>query len=205
MARRPSRRSARSGSSMRRSSCRACCRCRSTIISPRIFRARCSSMSTRSPIMIDPLPHMYPDAAQFARDVAALGISTGDTVVAYDSGGWVAAPRAWWMFLSFGHRNVKVLDGGLKKWRAKAVRRSPARSRRSRERSRPGSIRNFVRSQQQVLEQYRDAGRAVGRCAPAAAFRGHGRGAAAGAAFRPYSRQPQRALCRVVRRRRPAR
>jgi thiosulfate/3-mercaptopyruvate sulfurtransferase len=64
----------------------------------------------------DPRPHMYPDAAQFARDVAALGISSGDTVVAYDSGGWVAAPRAWWMFLSFGHRNVKVLDGGLKKW-----------------------------------------------------------------------------------------
>jgi thiosulfate/3-mercaptopyruvate sulfurtransferase len=64
----------------------------------------------------DPRPHMYPNAAQFARDVSALGISTGDTVVAYDSGAWVAAPRAWWMFLSFGHRNVKVLDGGLKKW-----------------------------------------------------------------------------------------
>ena len=59
---------------------------------------------------------MYPSAEQFARDVSALGISSGDTVVAYDSGGWVAAPRAWWMFLSFGHRDVKVLDGGLKKW-----------------------------------------------------------------------------------------
>ncbi|MGM4892998.1 3-mercaptopyruvate sulfurtransferase [Tardiphaga sp. 839_C3_N1_4] len=64
------------------------------------------------------LPHMYPDADQFARDVGALGISSGDTVVAYDAGGWVAAPRAWWMFLSYGHANVKVLDGGLKKWKA---------------------------------------------------------------------------------------
>jgi thiosulfate/3-mercaptopyruvate sulfurtransferase len=64
----------------------------------------------------DPRPHMYPDAAQFARDVAALGISSDDTVVAYDSGAWVAAPRAWWMLLSFGHRSVKVLDGGLQKW-----------------------------------------------------------------------------------------
>jgi thiosulfate/3-mercaptopyruvate sulfurtransferase len=64
----------------------------------------------------NPLPHMYPDAAQFARDVSALGVSTGDTVVAYDSGGWVAGPRAWWMLLSFGHPDVKVLDGGLKKW-----------------------------------------------------------------------------------------
>src|ERR1700686_4726164 len=66
----------------------------------------------------DPRPHMYPGAEQFARDVAALGISSDDTVVAYDSGGWVAAPRAWWMFLSFGHPHVKVLDGGLQKWKA---------------------------------------------------------------------------------------
>jgi len=66
----------------------------------------------------DPRPHMYPSAEQFAREVSALGISSGDTVVAYDSGAWVAAPRAWWMFLSFGHPDVKVLDGGLKKWRA---------------------------------------------------------------------------------------
>jgi thiosulfate/3-mercaptopyruvate sulfurtransferase len=62
------------------------------------------------------LPHMYPDATRFAREVAALGISSGDTVVAYDSGSWVAAPRVWWMFLSFDHPHVKVLDGGLKKW-----------------------------------------------------------------------------------------
>src|SRR3979411_2581125 len=39
------------------------------------------------------LPHMYPDAEQFAKEVSALGISSGDTVVAYDSGAWVAAPR----------------------------------------------------------------------------------------------------------------
>src|SRR5258707_11824604 len=64
----------------------------------------------------DPRPHMYPSAEQFARDVSALGISSGDTLVAYYSGAWVAAPRAWGMFLSFGHRNVKVLDGGLQKW-----------------------------------------------------------------------------------------
>src|SRR4051812_25558772 len=44
----------------------------------------------------DPRPHMYPSAEQFAHDVAALGISSDHTVVTYDSGGWVAAPRAWW-------------------------------------------------------------------------------------------------------------
>jgi thiosulfate/3-mercaptopyruvate sulfurtransferase len=64
------------------------------------------------------LPHMFPVADQFGRDVGALGISNGDTVVIYDAGGWVAAPRVWWMFLSYGHRDVRILDGGLKKWRA---------------------------------------------------------------------------------------
>lgn len=64
------------------------------------------------------LPHMFPSAEQFGRDVGALGISNGDTVVVYDAGGWVAGPRAWWMFLSFGHADVHVLDGGLKKWLA---------------------------------------------------------------------------------------
>ncbi len=66
----------------------------------------------------NPLPHMFPSAEQFGRDVGALGIGNGDTVVLYDAGGWVAAPRAWWMFLSFGHTDVRVLDGGLKEWLA---------------------------------------------------------------------------------------
>ncbi len=64
------------------------------------------------------LPHMFPSEGQFAQDVAALGISSDDTVVLYDNGGWMASARAWWMFLSFGHAQVRILDGGLKKWQA---------------------------------------------------------------------------------------
>lgn len=99
----------------------------------------------------DPRPHMYPDAEQFARDVAALGISTGDTVVAYDSGSWVAAPRAWWMFLSFGYRNVKVLDGGLKKWTSEGRARQSGKVM-----PKPGQFSakldpTYIRSQQQIL------------------------------------------------------
>jgi thiosulfate/3-mercaptopyruvate sulfurtransferase len=66
----------------------------------------------------NPLPHMFPSTEQFGRDAGALGIGNADTVVVYDSGGWVAAPRAWWMFLSYGHDKIRVLNGGLKKWRA---------------------------------------------------------------------------------------
>jgi thiosulfate/3-mercaptopyruvate sulfurtransferase len=99
----------------------------------------------------DPRPHMYPSAEQFARDVAALGISSGNTVVAYDAGGWVAAPRAWWMFLSFGHPDVKVLDGGLQKWLREG---RPTHS--GEVRPKPGKFQarldsSFVRSQQQLL------------------------------------------------------
>ena len=65
-----------------------------------------------------PLPHMFPSAGQFGRDVGNLGIANSDTVVIYDAGGWVAAPRAWWMFLSYGHDKVRILNGGLRKWRA---------------------------------------------------------------------------------------
>ncbi|SDN65441.1 3-mercaptopyruvate sulfurtransferase [Afipia sp. GAS231] len=99
----------------------------------------------------NPRPHMFPDAAQFARDIAGLGISTGDTVVAYDSGGWVAAPRAWWMFLSFGYPNVRVLDGGLKKWTQEG---RPSHS--GRVTAKPGKFTakldpSYIRSQAQVL------------------------------------------------------
>ena len=73
----------------------------------------------------NPLPHMFPERRAVRRDVGALGISNGDTVVLYDSGGWVAAPRAWWMFLSFGHPNVQRAQ-----WRPEEVgRRKAARSR----------------------------------------------------------------------------
>ena len=100
----------------------------------------------------DPRPHMFPDAEQFARDVAALGISSDDTVVAYDAGGWVAGPRAWWMFLSFGHPNVKVLDGGMLKWRAEG---RPVES--GEVKPKPGSFKakldpNRIRSKEQLVD-----------------------------------------------------
>jgi thiosulfate/3-mercaptopyruvate sulfurtransferase len=100
----------------------------------------------------DPLPHMYPDAKRFAHDVAALGISSSDTVVAYDSGAWVAAPRAWWMFLSFGHSKVKVLDGGLQKWLREG---RPTHS--GKVAPKPGRFEarldpDFVRNKQQLLD-----------------------------------------------------
>ncbi|MEC7303371.1 MAG: 3-mercaptopyruvate sulfurtransferase [Pseudomonadota bacterium] len=64
------------------------------------------------------LPHMMPNEDLFAEKVGGLGISNDRTVVVYDQHGIYSAPRAWWMFRTFGHDNVAVLDGGLPKWRA---------------------------------------------------------------------------------------
>jgi thiosulfate/3-mercaptopyruvate sulfurtransferase len=64
-----------------------------------------------------PLPHMLPGAAAFADAVGALGIGSGDRVVAYGGRGLIASARVWWTFRVFGHDRVAVLDGGLGKWK----------------------------------------------------------------------------------------
>ncbi len=67
---------------------------------------------------IDPLPHMVPGATEFAHFMANLMIADGTRVIAYDRTGMSNAPRAWWTLRYFGHENVSVLNGGLKKWMA---------------------------------------------------------------------------------------
>ena len=64
------------------------------------------------------LPHMLPSPDGFAAAVGALGIGSHDRVVVYDQIGVRSAPRVWWTFRVFGHDQVRVLDGGLPKWRA---------------------------------------------------------------------------------------
>jgi len=64
------------------------------------------------------LPHMLPQARDFASAVAALGIGDGDHVVVYGGRFGIAAARVWWTFRVFGHDRVAVLDGGLARWRA---------------------------------------------------------------------------------------
>ena len=61
--------------------------------------------------------HPLPDPAAFTAAMRRLGVGTGP-VVAYDAGPGFAAARAWWCLRYFGHRNVRVLDGGLAAWHA---------------------------------------------------------------------------------------
>ena len=65
-----------------------------------------------------PLPHMVPDADQFAAQVAALGIGAENSVVVYDNSGVWSAARVRWLLRAMGLTRVAVLDGGLQKWLA---------------------------------------------------------------------------------------
>lgn len=65
------------------------------------------------------LPHMLPSPEKFASRMRRLGIGDGNRIIVYDgSDNHLSAPRAWWMFRVFGHEDVAVLNGGLKKWMA---------------------------------------------------------------------------------------
>ena len=65
-----------------------------------------------------PLPHMLPTPEAFAASMGALGLTTDDRIVVYDTAGLFSAARVWWMLTVMGARDVRVLDGGLPKWRA---------------------------------------------------------------------------------------
>ncbi len=64
------------------------------------------------------LPHMLPTPEAFAAMAGQLGLSRDATIVSYDSFGVRAAARVWWTLRVMGFPDVRVLDGGLKAWRA---------------------------------------------------------------------------------------
>jgi len=65
-----------------------------------------------------PLPHMLPSSEDFAREMGRMGIGNDTLVIVYDRPGLMSAGRVWWTLRVFGHDNVAVLDGGLRKWQA---------------------------------------------------------------------------------------
>jgi thiosulfate/3-mercaptopyruvate sulfurtransferase len=64
------------------------------------------------------LPGMLPTAERFATAVGALGVSDRDRIVLYDNSPHRTSARAWWMFRTFGAKQVAILDGGLHAWHA---------------------------------------------------------------------------------------
>lgn len=78
------------------------------------------------------LPHMLPSPVVFAQAMHDLGIGDTMRIVVYDAVGLFGAARVWWTLRLFGAKDVKILTGGLPKWKAEgrpvetgAVTRSP--------------------------------------------------------------------------------
>ena len=62
--------------------------------------------------------HPLPTKARFKKVLEKLGVANDSVVVAYDDGTSVYACRFWWMLRWMGHRQVRVLDGGMHQWLA---------------------------------------------------------------------------------------
>ena len=62
------------------------------------------------------LPHTMPTVEIFTDNMKKLGIQKNDSIVCYDNLGMFSVARVAWMMRYFGMQNVKILNGGLKKW-----------------------------------------------------------------------------------------
>jgi thiosulfate/3-mercaptopyruvate sulfurtransferase len=64
----------------------------------------------------DPVRRDFVNQEQFSALLSSRGIANDDTVILYGgNNNWFAA-YAYWYFKLYGHQDVKLLDGGRKKW-----------------------------------------------------------------------------------------
>ena len=82
----------------------------------------------------DPVRRDFIDKHGFEQLLSDRGISNDDLVILYGgNNNWFAA-YAYWYFRLYGHTNIKLLDGGRKKWELDSrdlVTEVPSRSRTS--------------------------------------------------------------------------
>jgi thiosulfate/3-mercaptopyruvate sulfurtransferase len=65
----------------------------------------------------DPVPAQVASSAKIARVMSSAGIGDKTLVIAYDNHpASQFATRLWWILQYYGHTNVRVLNGGLRKW-----------------------------------------------------------------------------------------
>lgn len=64
---------------------------------------------------VNGIPDMLAPPEQVAQVLGETGITPDDTVVVYSDSPYIAG-RVWWTLFSYGHRKVRVLDGGIMAW-----------------------------------------------------------------------------------------
>jgi thiosulfate/3-mercaptopyruvate sulfurtransferase len=60
--------------------------------------------------------HPLPASKDFTAAMRRAGVFLDRPVVVYDAANSLPAARAWWLVRHYGHRDVRVLDGGLAAW-----------------------------------------------------------------------------------------
>ena len=66
----------------------------------------------------DPVSRDFVDQRRFEQLMSRWGISNDTTIVLYgDKSNWYAA-YSFWLFTLYGHKNLKILNGGRTKWEA---------------------------------------------------------------------------------------
>ena len=65
----------------------------------------------------NPLPHMIPSKDLFSNMMQNLGLNNEDEIIIYDNSPLLSSARAWFLLRYFGHRNILILNGGLKHWK----------------------------------------------------------------------------------------
>lgn len=75
----------------------------------------------------NPVPSVLKSPAEVAKVLGEKGISEKKQIVIYDDGSGKSAGRMYWIMSYMGAPNVKVLNGGMKAWRAarKPVTKNP--------------------------------------------------------------------------------
>ncbi|BBX29288.1 sulfurtransferase [Mycolicibacterium alvei] len=68
----------------------------------------------------DPVRRDFVDQQQFSKLLSDKGISNDDTVILYGGNNNWFASYAYWYFKLYGHADVKLLDGGRKRWQLDA-------------------------------------------------------------------------------------
>jgi thiosulfate/3-mercaptopyruvate sulfurtransferase len=75
----------------------------------------------------DPVQRNFVDQAQFEKLMSSKGIGNDDLVVLYGgNNNWFAA-YAYWYLKVYGHQNVKLMNGGRKKWELEGRELTPER------------------------------------------------------------------------------
>ncbi|MBT6033405.1 MAG: 3-mercaptopyruvate sulfurtransferase [Kordiimonadaceae bacterium] len=64
----------------------------------------------------NPLPHMMPIEEKMSSRLRKFGVSKKQHIIIYDNSNGLSAARGWYMFKTFGHEKVSILDGSLSKW-----------------------------------------------------------------------------------------